>query len=178
MAAHCAVPWGWLSPRGRVLARAGLGVVSYVLTPELADEAVADGLAWEMRLRSVPARLGVYFVLGLCLFSGQPYQEVARRLVSGLEGPLAAAGWRVPVPRALPGVRRRVGERPLEALFGKVAGAVSPGQAAWSHLGGLLVAAWDGTCVQVADSAANRAAGRGPTRRPGWWRWWRAGPGR
>ena len=152
------MPSGWLSARGRILAGAGVGVLSWVLSPSLVDEAVGDGLAREVRLRALPSRLGVYFVLGLCLFSGDSYAGVLRLLVAGLEGPLAAAGWRVPVPRALTGVRRRVGERPLEALFRAVAGAVSPGRAAWSHLGGLLVAAWDGTCVQVADSAANRAA--------------------
>jgi len=169
------MPHGWLSARGRALACAGIGVLTWVITPSLVDEAVGDGLAWEMRLRSLPSRLGVYFVLGLCLFSGRPYAEVMRLLVAGLEGPLAAAGWRVPVSGALTGARRRVGERPLESLFRKVAGAVSPGAAPWSHLGGLLVAAWDGTCVQVADSAANRAAfgraggtgGAGPSGRHG-----------
>ena len=166
---------GWLSARGRVLAGVGVGVVSFVLSPELVDEAVGDGLAWEMRLRAVPSRLGVYFVLGLCLFSGERYGEVMRLLVAGLEGPLSAAGWRVPVSRALTWARRRVGEKPLESLFAKVAGAVSPGAARWSHLGGLLVAAWDGTCVQVADSRENRAAfgrasgtgGAGPSGREG-----------
>jgi len=152
------MPHGWLSARGRVLAGAGVGILSWVLSPSLVDEAVGDGPAREARLRSLPSRLGVYFVLGLCLFSAEPYGEVMRLLTEGLEGPLAAAGWRVPVSRALTGARRRVGEKPLEALFRKVAGAVSPGTAPWSHLGGLLLAAWDGTCVLVADSEANAAA--------------------
>jgi len=64
--------WGWLSPRGRVLARAGIGVLSWVVPPDLVDEAVGDGLAWEMRLRSLPARLTLYFTLGLCLFGASP----------------------------------------------------------------------------------------------------------
>src|ERR1700729_2147721 len=85
---------GWLSPRGRVLARAGIGVLGWVVAPDLVDEAVGDGLAWEMRLRALPSRLGVYFVLGLCLFSGLPYGQVLRELTGGLEGALAAAGWR------------------------------------------------------------------------------------
>src|SRR6202035_5259039 len=50
---------GWLSPRGRVLSRAGIGVLGWVIAPDLVDEAVGDGLAWEMRLRALPARLGV-----------------------------------------------------------------------------------------------------------------------
>ena len=62
--------WGWLSPRGRVLSRAGIGVLTWFIPPGLVDDAVGDGLAWEMRLRSLPARLGVYFVLGCALLSG------------------------------------------------------------------------------------------------------------
>ena len=46
--------------------------MAYVIPPELADEAVGDGLAWEMRLRSLPARLTLYFTLGLCLFGASP----------------------------------------------------------------------------------------------------------
>ena len=80
------MPGGWLSARGRVLGRVGVGVLSWVLSPSLVDEAVGDGLAWEMRLRALPSRLGVYFVLGLCLFSGEPYQEVVRLLVEGWSG--------------------------------------------------------------------------------------------
>src|SRR5579859_7104247 len=159
--------WGWLSPRGRVLSRAGLGVLGWVIAPDLVDEAVGDGLAWEMRLRAVPARLGVYFVLGLCLFSAMPYGQVLRELMSGLEGALAAAGWQVPASTALTGVRRRAGEKPLESLFWRLAGAVSPGRAPWSHVCGLLAVAWDGTTVTVPASAANTAAFGRPRRADG-----------
>jgi hypothetical protein len=152
------MPWGWLSRRGRVLSGAGLGVLSWVIAPDLVDEAVGDGLAWEMRLRALPSRLGVYFVLGLCLFSGLPYGQVLRELTSGLEAALAAAGWRVPASTALTGVRRRVGEKPLQSLFGRLRGPLSPGRAPWSHVCGLLAVAWDGTTIDACDSAENAAA--------------------
>jgi Insertion element 4 transposase N-terminal/Transposase DDE domain len=156
------MPHGWGSPRGRVLSRAGLGVLTWVIPRGLVDEAVGDGLAWEMRLRSLPSRLGVYFVLGCALLSGDRYGEVMRKVTEGLERALAAVGWQVPASTALTAVRRRVGERPLESVFRRVCSALSPGRAAWSHLGGLLLVAVDGTTVDVADSAANAAAfGRG-----------------
>jgi Insertion element 4 transposase N-terminal/Transposase DDE domain len=155
---HRATSWGWESIRGRVLARAGLGVLSWVITPDLVDEAVGDGLAREMRLRSLPSRLGVYFVLGLCLFSQLPYGQVLRELTSGLQGALAAAGWAEPATTALTGLRRRVGVKPLESLFRTLAGALSPGREPWSHICGLLAAAWDGTTVAAAASEANIAA--------------------
>src|SRR6202044_1247411 len=150
--------WGWSSRRGRVLSRAGIGVLGWVIGPDLVDEAVGDGLAWEMRLRALPSRLGVYFVLGLCLFSDLPYGEVLRKLTCGLETVLAAAGWRVPASTALTAVRRRLGERPLESLFGRVCSALSPGRSPWSHVCGLLAGAWDGTTVAAEASAANTAA--------------------
>jgi Insertion element 4 transposase N-terminal/Transposase DDE domain len=169
------MPRGWLSPRGRVLARAGIGVLSWVIPPDLVDEAVGDGLAREVRLRALPSRFGVYFVLGLCLFSALPYGQVLRELTGGLEGALAAAGWRVPATTALTAVRRRIGEAPLESLFRRLCSALSPGTAPWSHAGGLLVVAWDGTTMAAEASAANIAAfGRPgtPKRCPA-----RAGPG-
>ena len=150
--------WGWLSPRGRVLSRAGIGVLTWVAAPDLVDEAVGDGLAWEMRLRALPSRLGVYFVLGLCLFSDQPYVQVLRALTAGLGPALAAAGWAAPATTALSGVRRRVGDMPLRSLFGRVRGTLSPGRAPWSHICGLLAVAWDGTTVDAAASEQNIAA--------------------
>jgi Insertion element 4 transposase N-terminal/Transposase DDE domain len=150
--------WGWSSCRGRVLARAGIGVLSWVVSPDLVDEAVGDGLAWEMRLRLLPSRFGVYFVLGLCLFSGWPYGQVLRELTGGLETVLAAAGWQMPATTALTAVRRRIGEAPLESLFRRVCSALSPGRSPWSHVCGLLAVAWDGTTVAAEASTANTAA--------------------
>ena len=150
--------WGWGSPRGRVLARAGIGILTWVVPADLVDDAVGDGLAWEMRLRSLPARLGVYFILGCALLSGKPYPEVIRQVTAGLQRALAAAGWRAPATTALTGVRRRVGEKPLESVFRRLCSALSPGRAAWSHLGALLVVAVDGTTVGACDSTPNAAA--------------------
>jgi hypothetical protein len=155
---HGAMSWGWASARGRVLADAGLGVLGYVVPPEVVDGGVGDGLAWEMRLRSLPARVGVYFVLGLCLFTDRPYGQVIGQVTAGLRERLAAVGWRVPSSTALTGVRRRLGERPLESVFRRLCSPLSPGRAPWSHIGGLLAVAWDGTTIGVADTAENAAA--------------------
>jgi hypothetical protein len=100
----------------------------------------------------------VYFVLGLCLFSGMPYREVLRQLAGPLAGALRAAGWQVPASTALTGLRRRLGEKPFELLFWRLCGALSPGKARWSHICGLLAVAWDGTTVKAPASAVNIAA--------------------
>jgi hypothetical protein len=157
-------------------------VLTWFIPPDLVDDAVGDGLAWEMRLRALPARLTVYFVLGLCLFSAKPYPDVIREVTAGLQAALAAAGWEPPATTALTKARARIGERPLEALFRRLCSALSPGRTAWSHLGGLLVVAVDGTTVSAWDSPANAAAfgrpGTGTRRRRGAGRPAGAGPGR
>src|ERR1700722_12593110 len=138
---------GRVSRRGRVLAGAGIGVLARGVPPGLVDEGVAG--CRERRLRSLPSRFGVYFVLGLCLFSYLPYGQVVRELTAGLEAGLAAAGWQGPASAALTGgrggvgagaggqapgstarrgLRRGVGEGPLESLFGRVCPAVPPGR--------------------------------------------------
>lgn len=156
------MPRGWESPRGRVLARVGLGVVSWVIPPGLVDEAVGDGPAREVRVRSLPSRLGVYFVLACALLSGDGYGEVILEVTKGAKRALAAAGWAAPASTALTAVRRRVGEKPLELVFRRVCSGLSPGRAPWSHLGGLLLVAVDGTMVEAWDSAANAAASGRP----------------
>src|SRR6202012_2426053 len=101
-------------------------------------------------LRLLPPLPGVYFTLGLCLFSYLPYQEVLR----GVAGLPAAS-------TALTGLRRRLGPRPFELLFARVAGALSPGAAPWSHVCGLLAVAWDGTTLKLPATPQNTAwAGR------------------
>ena len=109
MPVHGAMSPGCASQRGRLLSGLGLGVLDWFITPDVADEAVGDALAWEMRVRALPSRLVVQFVLGLCLFSGKSYGQVMRKLAGGLEAALAAAGWRDPATTALTGGRRRVG---------------------------------------------------------------------
>jgi hypothetical protein len=100
----------------------------------------------------------VYFVLGLCLFADLPYRAVLEQLASGLSGALAAAGWQVPASTALTGVRRRLGERPFELLFRRLAGPLGAGTAPGSRVCGLVAAAWDGTTVTAPASEANIAA--------------------
>jgi hypothetical protein len=148
--------------RGKVLAGVRIGVPARWITPGLVDEVLAEagrgGVPGGRRFRALPGRLGVYFVLGLCLHAGKPYREVLKDLTAGLGGVLAAAGWQVPASTALTKLRRRLGEKPFELLLGRLRGALSPGKAPWSHICGLLAVAWDGTTVKAPASAANIAA--------------------
>jgi Insertion element 4 transposase N-terminal/Transposase DDE domain len=124
----------------------------------LIEEAVAATGARERRRRLLPAAAVVVFVLGCALFCGEGYGEVARKLADWL-GPLAGpGGWHLPGTGALARARRRLGPGPLRALFGLLAGPLAgpgtPGALAF----GRLLAALDGTVLDVPCSPANTAA--------------------
>jgi hypothetical protein len=149
-------------------------VLTRWITPALADEVLAEaagaagGMPCRRRFRALPERLGVYFVLGLCLFADLPYRAVLKELAGGMGGALVAAGWRVPASTALTGLRRRLGGKPFELLFWRLCGPLSPGESPWSHICGLLAVAWDGTAVKAPASSANIAAfGAVRGRKPG-----------
>jgi hypothetical protein len=148
-------------------------VLTRWITPALADEVLAEAAGWAggrpgQRFRVLPGRLGMYFVLGLCLFSDLPYRAVLKELAAGLGRPLHAAGWQVPASTALTRLRRRLGDKPFELLFWRLCGGLSPGMPEWSHICGLLVVAWDSTTVKAPASAANIAAfGEMRGRKPG-----------
>jgi hypothetical protein len=149
----------WSSTAGKVLAGVRIGVPSRWVTPGLVDEVLAGAgvTGAGRRFRALPGRLGVYFVLGLCLHAGKPYRAVLEDLASGLGGALAAAGWQVPSPTALTRLRRRLGEKPFELLLERLAGPLGAGTAPGSRICGLVAAAWDGTVVRAPASRENIA---------------------
>ena len=112
----------------------------------------------ERRRRRLPAVAVVVFVLGCCLFSGEGYGEVARKLAGWLEPLAGRAGWTVPGTGALTRARRRAGPAPLKLLFlrlaGPLAGPATPGAGAF----GRLLVALDGTTLEVPHTPANIAA--------------------
>ena len=61
--------------------------------PDLVDRVVAESGRTEQRQRLLPARVVVYYVLGLGLYSSSSYEEVMRMLVDGLSW---QSGWRAP----------------------------------------------------------------------------------
>jgi hypothetical protein len=124
----------------------------------LIEEAISAAGAWERRRRLLPAPAVMIFVLGCCLFFGEGYGEVARKLAGWL-GPLAGpGGWRVPGTGALARARRRLGPAPLRLLFARLAGPLPEAAMPGAFMFGRLLAALDGTVLDVPYSPANIAA--------------------
>jgi hypothetical protein len=139
----------------------GLGVLTGEISPGLVDEVIERAGCREKRRRLLPARTVVYFVLGLCLFSGADsmgppgYRSVMRWLTNGLRHP---DGTGLATSSALTRARQRLGARPLELLFGRRCGPLAEAGTPGAFAFGLRLAAWDGTGIDAADTPANAAA--------------------
>ncbi|WP_181647086.1 IS4 family transposase [Streptomyces sp. WAC00263] len=136
----------------------GLGLLTWVYPPGLVDRVVAACGRAERRQRLLPARLVVYFVLALALFSPAPYLEVMRHLVEGLRGSGLLGNWRVPAKSSLFRARQRLGSEPLRVLFATTAKPMATEATPGAFWRGLRLLAVDGTCWDVADSEANETA--------------------
>jgi len=136
----------------------GVGVLTRLLDRDLVDEAITAAGRQEKRVRLLPARVVVYYVLALCLFFGDSYEEVMRKLVHGLR---TLGSWRnewtLPTVGAISKARMRVGEQPLKLLFERVAQPMAkrstPG--AWLHR--FRIMAIDGVIFNLADTDDNEA---------------------
>jgi hypothetical protein len=136
-----------------------IGVLTRVFPPALVDRVVAEAGRRERRQRLLPARVVVYYVLGLGLYSSASYEEVMRTLVDGLAWQSGwQRPWRVPSKAALFQARRRLGSEPLRALFERVAVPLAEPATAGAFYRGWRLVGIDGTCLDVADTPANEAA--------------------
>jgi len=125
---------------------------------ELIEQAISQTGAAGRRRRLLPAAAVMMFVLGCCLFYGEGYREVARKL-SGQLAPLAGpGGWRVPGSAALARARQRLGPAPFAALFALLAGPMAGPWAPGGYAFGRLLVAVDGTTLDVPYTPANLAA--------------------
>lgn len=146
-----------------------MGVVTRVVPRHVIDEVLAETGSVEKRSRLLPAHVVVYFVLALSLFT-DGYEEVIRKMVHGLRFARTwSTRWTVPSTGALSQARRRLGERPLQAIFEAVAVPVAkPGTpGAWLNRWRLM--AIDGVMIDMPDTPENREVFHKPeggTRRP------------
>ena len=137
-----------------VFAPGHLGELTQVIPFDLVDGVLADARAAQRRLRLLPSRVGVYFVLALGLFPGKGYRGVWAELTAALDG----LGLTVPSPKALRDLRRRVGAAPLKALFEVLAGPAAWPRTPGVRFGRYRTVSFDGCkTIKVPDTPANRA---------------------
>lgn len=143
---------GWLA---NVATTANPGVAEQFrehIDPAWVDEALkATGTA-TVRHRRLPAPRVVWLIIAMALFRNRPITEVADKLdlaLPGRRGPTASSS-------AITQARARLGEEPMEWLFGRTAQAWAHDSADRHRWRGLALYGVDGTTLRVPDSEDNR----------------------
>jgi Insertion element 4 transposase N-terminal/Transposase DDE domain len=137
-----------------VYAPGHLGELTQYLPFELVDDVLEQTRTVQQRLRALPSRTGVYFLLAMAMFPRLGYLRVWARLTAGL------AGLDVPSPseKALRDLRRRLGPAPVKALFEVVAGPLAQPRTPGVSFGGLRTVAFDGChSLKAPDTGRNRS---------------------
>lgn len=134
-----------------VFAPGHAGELTRVVPFELVEAVLEETGARERRLRLLPSRVGVYFVLAMCLFPRPGYLGVWAKLT-------AALGLASPSAKALRELRRRIGIAPLKALFEILAGPLGQPHTPGIMFRGYRTVSFDGCkSIRVPDTAKNRA---------------------
>ncbi|HEX5298998.1 MAG TPA: IS4 family transposase [Streptosporangiaceae bacterium] len=136
-----------------VFAPGHLGELTRIVPFELVDAVLEEAGARERRLRLLPSRAGVYFLLALGLFPRPGYLAVWTKLTAALDG----LGLAVPSPKALRDLRRRIGVKPVKALFEVLAGPLGQPRTPGVMFGRFRTVSFDGCrTVKVPDTPRNR----------------------
>lgn len=127
-----------------------LGELTQVIDPQLVDAILDETGARERRVRLLPARVVMYYVLALAVFEHSSYQAVWNKLTTGLRNIAVAR----PAASSLSRARLRLGSAPLHRLFEVLAGPVATRTQTGTFYRGLRVVAVDGTTLSVPDEEA------------------------
>lgn len=143
--------------------RISIGVLARSFPAELLDEVIDAAQVRQRRYRRLPARLMMIFTLACWLFMRSGYGLVLSKLADAhaLDEP-GWGDWRAPSTGSITKAKARLGARPFELLFAKVAGPCGTQDTPGTFWRGLRVVTVDGFTLDVPDSAANSAHfGRG-----------------
>ena len=139
-----------------VFAPGHLGELTQVLDFELVDAVAVETGTVQRRVRLLPTRVVIYFVLALALFEHCAYRRVWAKLIAGLPVLKLAT----PTSGALTRARRRVGPKPLRALFEAVAGVVGRPATPGVFWRGLRTVAIDATTLHVPQALCRNGFAR------------------
>ena len=145
----------------RLADRIGIGVLARVFPPELVDRVVDEAGARERRMRTLPSRVVVYYLLAMVLFFQSGYCEVWNKLVAGLDWARRfrerlEAGMQ-PGPAAITYARQRLGWPVMAALMEAVAGPLAGEEQERAFVAGMRLVAVDGMCLDLPDTPENGA---------------------
>lgn len=120
---------------------------------ELVDAVLSETRTVQRRLRDLPSRVGVYFLLGMCLFPEVGCRLVRDKLTAGLSGMVIVC----PSAKALRALRRGLGSAPVRALFEVLAGPLARPTTPGARFGPYRTVSFDGcSSIKVPGSERDR----------------------
>ncbi|WP_308016323.1 transposase, partial [Nonomuraea aurantiaca] len=145
------------SPRSaarRLFAPGHLGELTGLVPVELVDAVLDETRSVQRRLRALPSRVGVYFLLAMCLFPEVGYLLVWQKLTASL----TALPVVTPTAKALRDLRRRVGGAPMQRLFEVLSGPLAQPRTPGTRFGPYRTVSFDGcSSLKAPDTIRNRA---------------------
>jgi hypothetical protein len=135
-----------------------LGVIAKTFPLDQVQRVLADTGTASERERDLPAHVMVYYVIALALYMTASTREVLRCLLEGLRWLWGAEAVRVAGKSGISQARSRLGEAPLRRLYEQLVRPVATPATPGAWFGPWRLVSLDGSCLDVADSADNRAA--------------------
>jgi len=139
-----------------------LGVIARAVPAERVGQVLAETGKASERERDLPAQVMVYYAIALALYMGSSTREVLRCLLEGLRWLWGAEAVKVAGKSGISQARSRLGEAPLRRLYEQVVQPVATPVTKGAWYRGRRLVSLDGSCLDVADTEANRAAFGGP----------------
>uniref|UniRef100_UPI000B19601C transposase domain-containing protein n=1 Tax=Microtetraspora fusca TaxID=1997 RepID=UPI000B19601C len=138
----------------KLFAPGHLGELTALVPFELVDAILDETRNVQRRLRTLPTRVGVYFLLAMCLFPEVGYLLVWQKLTASL----IALPVVTPTAKALRDLRRRVGSAPMQRLFEVLSGPLAQPRTPGARFGPYRTVSFDGcSSLKTPDTARNRA---------------------
>src|SRR3712207_1227212 len=134
-----------------------LGVIARAFPPDQVRQALTETGKASERERDLPARVMVYYAIALALYMGSSTREVLRCLLEGLRWLWGAEAVKVAGKSGISQARSRLGEAPLRRLYEALVHPLATGATKGAWYRDWRPVSLDGSCLDVADTEANRA---------------------
>ncbi len=134
-----------------------LGVIARAFPPDRVRQILAETGKASERERDLPAQVMVYYAIALALYMGSSTREVLRCLLEGLRWLWGAEAVKVAGKSGISRARSRLGEAPLRRLYEQVVQPIATRASKGAWYRNWRLVSLDGTCLDVADTEANRA---------------------
>jgi Insertion element 4 transposase N-terminal/Transposase DDE domain len=135
-----------------------LGVIARTFPIEAVRRVLAETGTASERERDLPAHVMVYYAIALSLYMSASTREVLRCLLEGLRWLWGAEAVKVAGKSGISQARTRLGEAPLRRLYEEVVRPIATDASKGARYREWWLVSLDGSCLDVADTAANGAA--------------------